>query len=587
MKLSIIIPTYNEEKYLPKLLYSIKEQDFKDYEIIVADAGSKDATRDIAVSNGCKVISGGLPAMGRNNGADSAEGDYLLFLDSDVVLSSGYLESAIKEFEEKDLGIAITQILPLSDKNVDKALHKFANFFMKRVESIKPHGAGCYGILTTKKLHNEINGFDETLDFGEDSDYIERMGKISTFKVLRNPRLLVSTRRLEEEGIKDLAFKYTKSTIYDFRGKKISADELDYNFGHSNDENYKPRIIYAACGEGMGHAIRTSVILDHLKDDNEVMVFASERAYDFLSKKFDDVYRIYGFNTVYENNAVNDKKTFINAMKYLPRDVKDNIRLLYGIATKFKPDLIISDFEFYSNILSKIIRVPMISIDNMHVITQCKIDVPKKFSRDKLKAEGVVRSFIQRPQKYLITSYFNPKIKNTGKVSIFPPILRREILELKPVKGDNVLVYQTSSSNLELIELLKKFDENFIIYGFDKDAVEANLTFRKFNEDQFFEDLGSCKAVIANGGFTLLSEAIYLKKPVLSVPVKGQFEQILNAIYLERLGYGEFHEQLSVDVLKNFLNDLKKYDEALKTYTQDGNKSILGEIDRQIEIYSS
>lgn len=587
MKLSIIIPTYNEEKYLPKLLYSIKEQDFKDYEIIVADAGSKDATREIASSSGCKIISGGLPAIGRNNGAEAAEGEYLLFLDSDVVLSSGYLRSAIDEFEEKDLGIAITQILPLSDKNVDKALHKFANFFMKRVESIKPHGAGCYGILTTKTLHEEINGFDENLDFGEDSDYIERMGKISTFKVLRNPRLLVSTRRLEEEGIKDLAFKYTKSTIYDFRGKKISADELDYNFGHSPDENYKPRIIYAACGEGMGHAIRTSVILDHLKNNNELMVFASERAYDFLSQKFDDVYRLYGFNTVYENNAVNDKKTFINAMKYLPRDVKDNIRLLYGIANKFKPDLIISDFEFYSNILSKIIRVPMISIDNMHVITQCKIDVPKKFSRDKLKAEGVVRSFIQRPQKYIITSYFYPEIKNDEKVSIFPPILRKEILELEPKKGDNVLVYQTSSSNLELINLLKNLDENFIVYGFDKETVEDNVTFRNFNEDQFFEDLGNCKAVIANGGFTLLSEAIYLKKPVLSVPVKGQFEQILNAIYLERLGYGEFHEKLDVDVIKNFLNNLTKYDKVLKTYTQDGNKSILSEIDRQIEIYSS
>ena len=112
------------------------------------------------------------------------------------------------------------------------------------------------------------------------------------------------------------------------------------------------------------------------------------------------------------------------------------------------------------------------------------------------------------------------------------------------------------------------------------------MTYRKFNEDKFFGDLGSCKAVIANGGFTLISEAIYLKKPVLSVPVKGQFEQILNAIYLERLGYGEFHEQLSIEVLENFLKDLKKYDEALKTYNQDGNKSILGEIDRQIDIYS-
>jgi len=587
VKLSIIIPTYNEEEYLPKLLYSIKEQNFKDYEIIVADAGSTDKTKEIAESNNCKVIPGGLPAVGRNNGAKIAEGELLLFLDSDVVLSADYLESAIKEFEEKNLGIAITQIIPMSDRSVDKVLHKFANFFMKRAESIKPHGAGCYGILTTRYIHNQAQGFDECLDFGEDSDYIERIGKIQTFKVLRKPRLLVSTRRLEKEGLKDLAFKYTKSTIYDFRGKKISAEELDYKFGHEKtEEKIKPHIIYAACGEGMGHAIRTSVVLEHLKEENEVLVFASGRAYEFLSEKFDDVYEIYGFNTVYENNAVNDRKTFIKAIKSLPRDVKDNISLLYNISNEFKPNIIISDFEFYSNILSKIIRVPMISIDNMHVMTHCKIDVPKKFSRDKLKAEGVVRSFIMRPQKYLITSYFYPEIKNKEKVSMYPPILRKEILDIEPVKGDHVLVYQTSTSNSKLIEILKDINENFIVYGFDTEKVDKNLTYRKFNEDRFFNDLGSCKAVLANGGFTLISESIYLKKPVISIPVKGQFEQIMNAIYLERLGYGEYHEELEIGVLQDFLSKLDIYNKSLLSYNQNGNKDILKEIDSLVEQYS-
>ena len=116
MKLSIIIPTYNEEEYLPKLLYSIKEQQYEDYEIIVADAGSVDGTKAIAKEYGCRIIEGGLPALGRNNGAKIAKGEYLLFLDSDVMLSSDYLESSVEEFEEKDLGIAITQIIPLSDK---------------------------------------------------------------------------------------------------------------------------------------------------------------------------------------------------------------------------------------------------------------------------------------------------------------------------------------------------------------------------------------------------------------------------------------------------------------------------------------
>ena len=69
MIFSIIIPTYNEEEYLPVLLDSIKEQDFDDYEIIVADANSTDKTVEIAKDYGCIVVEGGLPAVGRNNGA--------------------------------------------------------------------------------------------------------------------------------------------------------------------------------------------------------------------------------------------------------------------------------------------------------------------------------------------------------------------------------------------------------------------------------------------------------------------------------------------------------------------------------------
>ncbi|MBM4240519.1 MAG: glycosyltransferase [Euryarchaeota archaeon] len=583
MKLSIIIPTYNEEQYLPKLLKSIKSQDFTDHEVIVADAGSKDGTREIAESYGCNVVEGGLPAVGRNNGVKISRGEYLLFLDSDVVLTDGYLESALEEFKDNDLGIAITQIIPLSDRKIDKILHNFANFFMKSVESIKPHGAGCYGILTKKSLHNKIDGFDETLDFGEDSDYIERIGKLGSFKVLRKPRLLVSTRRLEKEGIKDLAFKYTKSTLYDFLGKKISAEDLNYNFGHSQD---KKRILYAVCGEGMGHAIRSSVIIKYLLEKNEVIIFASGRAHKYLSERYNNVYSIYGFNTVYKENSVNNTQTFLKAMRNLPRDLKDNLELLYKVAEEFKPNIIISDFEFYSNLLSKLMRIPLISIDNMHIITQCRIEVPEKYSRDRLKAVGVIRSFIIRPRRYLITTFFYPEVKNKDKAALFPPILREEILSLKPKIGDYVLVYQTSDSNKRLINLLKSVDEKFVVYGYKTENVEENLCFRKFNENQFFKDLKSCKAVITNGGFTLIGESLYLKKPVLSIPVRGQFEQILNALYLKKLGYGEFEEELTTENLEKFLEKLNIYRESLKSYKYQGNQEILEELDRSIENYS-
>ena len=519
MKISIIIPTYNEEEYLPYLLESIKRQDFTDYEVIIADANSTDRTREIAKDYNAKIVDGGMPAVGRNKGAAAAQGEFLLFLDADVIMTRGYLKSAIQEFVEEGLGIAISQIYPMSDKNFDILSHEFANFFMKYVETLKPHGAGCYGILTRKKLHDAIGGFDEELDFGEDTDYIEKLAYLHYFKVLRDATLFVSTRRTNEEGKTGIALKYAKSTFYQFTGRKISADKLNYNFGHKNE---RKMILYGVCGEGMGHAIRSSVIIDHLLKKNDVTIFASDRAYQYLSSRYSDVYEIEGFNTVYEENQVKNRRTFIKNIKDVPQDLGKNLYLMYNVAKAKKPDLIISDFEFYSNLLNKIFRIPLVSLDNMHVITQCYVDVPEEFRADRFRAASVVKSFIQRPKYYLITSYFFPPVKNPAKVTMFPPILRDKVMELEPTIGDHILVYQTSDSNMELLKLLRQIDDEFIIYGFHKDEKDGNLTFKSFNEDEFFQDLASAQAVITNCGFSLISEALYLEKPIYSIPVKKQ-----------------------------------------------------------------
>ena len=82
-RLSCIIITLNEEEHLPHLLKCLKQQTFQDFEIIVADNNSTDKTRQIAELAGCKIVQGGTPPVGRNNGARVAKADYLLFLDAD------------------------------------------------------------------------------------------------------------------------------------------------------------------------------------------------------------------------------------------------------------------------------------------------------------------------------------------------------------------------------------------------------------------------------------------------------------------------------------------------------------------------
>lgn len=79
MNVSIIIPTYNEEDYIENLLKSIKRQDYNDdIEVIVADAFSSDKTVEIAKQYDCIVVDGGLPAVGRNRGAEVATGEFLI-----------------------------------------------------------------------------------------------------------------------------------------------------------------------------------------------------------------------------------------------------------------------------------------------------------------------------------------------------------------------------------------------------------------------------------------------------------------------------------------------------------------------------
>ena len=630
MILSIIIPTYNEEEYLPVLLESIKKQSFENYEIIVADANSTDRTREIAEEYGCIVVEGGLPAVGRNNGAKVAKGEYLLFLDSDLELTDDYLRDVIYEFRMERLGIAITQMLPMSNKVEDKLFHDFANYFMIGVEKIKPHGAGCYGLISKKELHDECGGFDESLTFGEDTDYIERLAKKEPFKVLRHAKIGVSTRRLEEEGIETLIKQYGKSTVNDFLGKRTDASELNYTFDHGKErittsrlaplekrveqvnelkEKYddsiqkiedarlmikssrrnrdKKVVFYCVCGEGMGHAIRTGVIVDRIKDKYDVYIFSSDRAYEYLNSKFDNVYEIGGFNTVYINNKVNNLKTLADALKRNPTNIKVGYENLYKKARQLHPDIIVTDFEIYATMLSKIRNIPLISLDNIHMITQTRIDYPKDHYVEMIKAKGVIKTYVVKPKIHILTSFFYPKVRSGKNAVIYPPIIREDIFKLEASKGDHIIVYQTSKESRKLVSKLKALkDEKFIVYGFNKNEEDGNLTYKEFNEDEFYDDLASSKAVICNGGFTFISEAIYLKKPIYSVPAIGNFEQTLNGFYVQKLGYGEYHEVMSAQRVADFLKRLPKYQKKLDKVKNRNNDGIVNELIYRIEKYS-
>ncbi len=344
-------------------------------------------------------------------------------------------------------------------------------------------------------------------------------------------------------------------------------------------------ILYGVPSEGMGHATRSKVIIDHLLKQHNVQVVTSDRAFTFLSQHFPNrIHRIDGFHLAYKNAALSFGATVLNTLKNAPKNLLRNFHQYINIVNNFDIDLVISDFESFTHFYAKLHKKSLISIDNMQVIDRCALDIiiPREEKLNYGLAKSIISGKVFHADSYLITSFFRPPIRKKH-TDYIPSIIREEILSAKKTIKDHIVVYQTSTSQKNLIPLLQSLpNEHFIVYGFHKEEQHGNVTLKEFSEVGFVHHLASSKAVLSNGGFSLLSEAVYLHKPIFSVPIKNQFEQFVNASYIEKLGYGRGFEKFSSDNLKAFLFDLKLFQESLSHYSQKGNEETFASIDREI-----
>lgn len=206
---SIVIPTYNEEKTLPRLLKSIKMQRGVNYEVIVADSNSKDNTKEIASKFRAKVVRGGLPAIGKNRGARKIKYNLILFLDADTKLPKNFLKEVLIEFRERKLDVASVHLVPLSKNKLDHFLYEAYNFWQVITQKIDPHLTGAC-ILIKKKVFWDLGGFDEDLHVAEDMALGRKAKKKKCCVGILHNHILLDNRRLEKEG----RLKFSLKLIY-------------------------------------------------------------------------------------------------------------------------------------------------------------------------------------------------------------------------------------------------------------------------------------------------------------------------------------------------------------------------------------
>jgi len=205
---SIIIPTLNEEKFLPNLLNDLRKQKDKNFEVIIVDGGSQDKTKVEAekfkntinlsfFQNKDRHVS-----LQRNFGAKQAIGSYLVFLDADSRISAAFIKTVFN-FINKEKGLIIIPYVSPGEKTIEmNMIFRLSNFLVESSPLIgRPFSLGG-NMIVEKNFFQIIDGFSKKVFIGEDHDLIRRAYQWGVkAKFLHKTKVVFNLRRMKKEGL--------------------------------------------------------------------------------------------------------------------------------------------------------------------------------------------------------------------------------------------------------------------------------------------------------------------------------------------------------------------------------------------------
>lgn len=307
------------------------------------------------------------------------------------------------------------------------------------------------------------------------------------------------------------------------------------------------RVLYGVCGEGMGHAMRSGVSAAHLvRAGCEVAVAASSRAAaDYLRRVPElegRVHEIVGPATAYKDNAVALVETVLaNALRAAVAPLANMAPTLRVLAQP--PDVVVSDFDMWSAYVASRLSRPLVALDNIHFGSRCShphgvlpFGDARAFELYKLVADRAVPG----ARRYMVLSMHRPASRRP-LTTLHLPVLRPEVMSARWAVSDEGPAVAYHNSHADHSALLSAYVGCGVpvrVYGAPFTAKVGAVEVVPFDEHAFLDDLRRARFVVGGAGFTLLSECWHLGKPALALPFGGQFEQLLNASYVERAGWG-------------------------------------------------
>ncbi len=232
MKISVIIPAYNEEKDIGACIKSIKTNKYKNFDVIVVDAGSKDKTVEISKKLADKVVEvhTNAPGPARNIGVEKTDADVVAFTDADTIVSENWVAEMAKNFEDPRV-VGVGGVLrPLNPRLLDKIMFKINSDLWYRFTAVFHfYQLGTPNCAYRRDAFLKVKGFDESLSMLEDTELSLRMARARIGKIIIDKNLIVynSARRFQQEGYLKVFLRYVKEYFNMFTKRDIKSAHFD------------------------------------------------------------------------------------------------------------------------------------------------------------------------------------------------------------------------------------------------------------------------------------------------------------------------------------------------------------------------
>lgn len=281
------------------------------------------------------------------------------------------------------------------------------------------------------------------------------------------------------------------------------------------------KILYAIQGTGNGHLTRAKEIIPILKEKGDVDILISGSECDIVLE-YPITYKLYGLNYTFgKNGGINFWQTFrkVRLFRFF-REIKNLPVKNY--------DLIINDFEPVSAWAAKFKNVNCISLSHQNAVLDEAS--PKK---GKFKIEMLILKYYA-PAKLKFGFHFA-----SYSSSIFTPIIRKKIRHSSVNNKGHYTVYLPSYDHNKILEVLSEIPlvKWHIFSKKTKQLIfKKNVMIYPINEFDFIKSITTCEGVLCGAGFETPSEALFLNKKLMVIPMKNQYEQQCNAAALEKMG---------------------------------------------------